>query len=77
MSARKLTGKQVAIDVLRRERRAMTADEITEHVLRTEGVNLTGKTPNRTIGAQLYVEAKKPEGVVELVGRGTFRLRGE
>jgi hypothetical protein len=72
--ARKTT-KQAAAEVLRREGRPLSIEEIADGVLRSEGVRLTGKTPTATISAQLYVEAKKPNGLFELVGKGAFRLR--
>jgi len=54
----------------------LTTDEISERVLQMGGVRLSGKTPAATIAAQLYVDAKKPDGAFELVGRKTFALRG-
>jgi hypothetical protein len=38
-------------------------------------VSLDGKTPKATISAQLYVDARKPSGRFERVGRGMLRLR--
>lgn len=71
----KKTTKQAAAEVLRREGRPLTTAEIVERVMQTEGIRLSGKTPAASISAQLYVEAKRPNGIFELVGRGTFRLR--
>jgi hypothetical protein len=38
-------------------------------------VSLRGKTPKATISAQLYVDARKPNGRFGRVGRGMLRLR--
>lgn len=69
------TVKQAAADILRREGRELSVAEIADRMLQIENLRLTGKTPKATISAQLYVEAKKPDGIFELVRRGTFRLR--
>lgn len=53
----------------------MKLPELVEHVLKTPGVQLAGKTPQDSIAARLYVEAKKPDGAVELVAPRTFRAR--
>jgi hypothetical protein len=53
----------------------MTAAEIADRVLKMENIRLSGKTPAASISARLYVDAKKPNGLFEVVGRGTFRLR--
>jgi hypothetical protein len=36
---------------------------------------LKGKTPQETLSAALYTEAKKPDGAVILVGRGVMKAR--
>jgi hypothetical protein len=57
--------------VLRREGRPLSLDELVAGVMNT----LSGNTPGATISAQLDVDAKKPDGQFELVGRKTFALR--
>ena len=69
------TVKQAAAEVLRREGRPLPLDELAAGVANTEGLRLSGKTPGATITAQLDVDAKKPDGQFELVGRKTFALR--
>lgn len=66
---------EAAIDLLRQTRRPMTVAEITDSLLETDGVQLGGLTPQATVAARLYSEAKRPQGRVELVGRATFTLR--
>jgi hypothetical protein len=68
--------KDVAAEVLReRGGGPMSVTEIADRVLETGRVSLTGKTPKATISAQLYVDAKKPDGRFERVSRGMLRLR--
>lgn len=69
------TTKEAAVEVLRREGAPLPLEEIVDRVLKTENTRLSGKTPKASISAQLYVEAKKPDGMFELVSRGVFRLR--
>lgn len=53
----------------------MTVGEIADRLLDGGLVSLRGKTPKATISAQLYVDAKKPDGRFERVARGMLRLR--
>jgi len=53
----------------------MAIGEIADRMLQRGLVSLSGKTPKATISAQLYVDAKKPDGTFERVGRGMLRLR--
>jgi HB1, ASXL, restriction endonuclease HTH domain len=65
-----------AVEVLRRhDGGPMKAADLAERVLASGLVSLAGKTPKDTILARVYVEAKKPNGKIERVGTGTFRLR--
>jgi hypothetical protein len=54
----------------------LSVGEISDRILERGLVSLRGKTPKATISAQLYVDAKKPSGRFERVGRGMLRLRG-
>jgi hypothetical protein len=71
------TAKQAAADELRAEGGPLTMDELADRILKSGKVKLSGKTPRATISAQLYVDARKPDGLFELVGRGRFRLRDQ
>jgi HB1, ASXL, restriction endonuclease HTH domain len=73
--AKPKTAKQAAAEVLRAEGGPLTMDELAERILKSGNVKLSGKTPKATISGQLYVEARKPDGMFELVRRATFRLR--
>jgi hypothetical protein len=65
-----------AIEVLRREGGGpLRAADLAERVLASGLVSLKGKTPKDSILARVYIEAKKPDGQVERVAPGTFRLR--
>jgi hypothetical protein len=69
------TVKQAAAEILRREGRPLGISEIADHILRDEAVRLGGKTPKATISGQLYVEAKKPDGMFVKTGRAMIGLR--
>ena len=69
------TVKQAAAEELRREGRPLPLDELVAGVMNTEGLRLSGKTPGATISAQLYVDAKKPDGLFELVRQKDFRAQ--
>ena len=69
------TAKEAAVEVLRAEGGPLSMGELADRILKSGNVNLSGKTPKATISAQVYVEAKKPDGLFVLVQRGTFRLR--
>jgi hypothetical protein len=53
----------------------LSVGEISNRILERGLVSLRGKTPKATISAQLYVDARKPSGRFERVGRGMLRLR--
>jgi len=69
------TTKEAAAEVLRHEGAPLTIDEIADRILKTGNIRLSGKTPKATISAQLYVEAKKPDGMFVKTGRGVIGLR--
>lgn len=71
-----MNSKDAAVEVLRQEGGGpMAVNDIADRVLQRGLVTLAGKTPKATIAAQLYVEAKRPDGRFERVGRGMLRLR--
>jgi hypothetical protein len=53
----------------------LSVSEVSDRILERGLVSLDGKTPKATISAQLYVDARKPSGRFERVGRGMLRLR--
>jgi HB1, ASXL, restriction endonuclease HTH domain len=72
----KKSGKAAAIEVLRKNGKAMTIKEVVAAALDDPQVTgLQGRTPAATLSAALYTEAKKPDGVVVLVGRGMIEAR--
>jgi hypothetical protein len=74
----KKSGKVAAIEVLRRSRKAMPVKEIVAKALADPAVTgMKGKTPEATLSAALYTEAKKKDGAVILVERGVMRARAQ
>ena len=72
----KKSGKAAAIEVLQRSRRALPVKEVVAAALADpEVTGMKGKTPEATLSAALYTEAKKPDGAVILVGRGMMKAR--
>jgi HB1, ASXL, restriction endonuclease HTH domain len=69
------TAKQAAVEVLKRAGEPLKTTEIAERVLKTQGVQLAGKTPGATIAAILAVESKKPDGLFIRTAPGTYTLR--
>jgi hypothetical protein len=72
MTTSKLSTKQAIEKVLTGKRNPMRVPDIIK-----EGVPLTalkGKTPGQTFYSVLYAEAKKPDGLVTQVAKGTFKL---
>jgi len=59
-----LTTMQAVQKVLARAKKPMTAKEIAAKVVPMVP-GLKGKTPEATVAAKLYVEAKKPDGIVK------------
>lgn len=73
-AAKRVSAKQVAIDVLRAAGEPLKAKEIATRVIasgRCEG--LKGKTPEATISAMLAV-GSKPGGPFKRVDKGTYTL---
>jgi hypothetical protein len=71
----KLTGRQAVAKVLA-DGQPRKAGEITAAAVKLTA--MAGKTPQATLGALLYTEAKKPDGLVTRTGTGretTFALR--
>jgi hypothetical protein len=74
----KKSGKAAAIEVLRRSRKPLPIMDVVRAALADPAVTgLKGKTPQQTILAALYIEARKPDGEVELVARGLMKARPE
>lgn len=70
------SGKAAAIEVLRRSRKAMPVKEVVAKALADPAVTgMKGKTPEATLSAALYTEAKKKDGAVILVERGMMKAR--
>jgi hypothetical protein len=70
--------KDAAAEVLRQEGGGpLAVADIADRVLQRGLVSLRGKTPKATISAQLYVDAKKPNGRFERAARGMIRLRDQ
>ncbi len=73
MPKQKMSARLAAVEVLKQAGVPMNAKEITERVLADYQTGLKGKTPTATLGAQLYIAAKK--GVlVKTAGKGMFAL---
>ncbi len=70
------SGKAAAIEVLRRSRKPLPVKEVVAAALADPDViGMKGKTPEATLSAALYTEAKKPNGAVILVERGVMKAR--
>lgn len=59
MAKDKLSCSQAVAKVLAEAEQPLTADEVSERVLALPNHHIGGKTPKATIGAELYVGAKK------------------
>jgi hypothetical protein len=78
VEAKTMSAKAAAIEYLRKRRGPQEVKVVIAHVLDDPRVTgLKGATPAATIAAQIYVEAKKADGQIEKVGRGTVQYRGE
>jgi hypothetical protein len=73
--AKKVSGKQAMVAVLKRAKKPMPAKEIIAKALATKGVALAGKTPEATLSAILATENKKPNGLFERTAPGIYQLR--
>ena len=57
------SGKTAAIEVLRRSRKAMAVKDVVTKALADPAVTgMKGKTPEATLSAALYIEARKKDG---------------
>jgi HB1, ASXL, restriction endonuclease HTH domain len=70
-----MTTKQAIEQVLKGRRNGMRVPAIIEAAVPLS--NLAGKTPGQTIYSVLYSEAKRPDGLVVQVDRGTFKLNAK
>jgi hypothetical protein len=71
-----MTFLEAARTVLAEARRPMTTREITDEALRQGLIETAGKTPEKSMDAQLYVRAKQPGAtIVRLAEPGTIRAR--
>lgn len=68
-----LTTMQAVAKVLGKAKEPMSASAIADKVVPMVP-GLKGKTPKATVAAKLYVDAKKPDGIVSKVDGG-FVLR--
>jgi hypothetical protein len=72
--AKRVSAKQVAIDVLRTAAEPLNAKEIAKRVIESGRCSgLKGKTPEATISAMLAV-GSKPGGPFKRVDKGTYTL---
>jgi hypothetical protein len=72
--AKRVSAKQVAIDVLRTAAEPLKAKEIAKRVIESGRCSgLKGKTPEATISAMLAV-GSKPGGPFKRVDKGTYTL---
>jgi hypothetical protein len=73
-TAKRVSAKQVAIDVLRAADEALKAKEIAKRVIDSgRCAGLKGKTPEATISAMLAV-GSKPGGPFKRVDKGTYTV---
>jgi hypothetical protein len=68
-----MSTKQAIEQVLKGRRNGLRVPQIIEAGVPL-ATNLKGKTPGQTFYSVLYAEAKKPDGLVVQVDRGTFKL---
>jgi hypothetical protein len=74
---RPLTFKNTAFQVLLSEKRPMRVEDITDIAFKRGLLKTAGKTPNATMGAQLYTDIKtnKEKSVFAQLGKNRFGLR--
>jgi HB1, ASXL, restriction endonuclease HTH domain len=72
---KKPSTREVAIGIIHRARGPIEVSKVVKKVLATEGVELKGKTPEATVSAMIYTEAKKEDGAIRKVGRGLVEPR--
>jgi hypothetical protein len=68
-----MTTKQAIEQVLTGKRRGLRVPQIIEAGVPL-ATSLKGRTPGQTFYSVLYSEAKRPDGLVVQVDRGTFKL---
>lgn len=68
-----MTYFEAALEVLRRTRRPLSTAEILERVLARNMVNPKGKTPLKTLSAELYKNAGNESGLVRQCEAGRTR----
>ena len=71
----KVSARVRAIEVVKRARGPIAVKDVVKKVLATEGVELKGKTPEATVSAMIYTEAKKEDGAIRKAGRGMVEAR--
>ena len=74
---RPLTFKNAAFQVLLSEKRPMRIEDITDKAFKEGLIKTAGKTPNATMGAQLYTDIKTNKGnsIFAQLGKNRFGLR--
>jgi hypothetical protein len=74
-TAKRVTGSQAILHVLA-DGKPRKAKDITSEAVKLVKPAMAGKTPEATLGAWLYTQAKKPTGaVVRTKNPGEFKLR--
>jgi hypothetical protein len=68
------SAKQAIVEVLAREGHPLRASEIAKRVVRTQGVELRGRTPAATVMAILSRENQKVDGAVVRTAPGMYTL---
>lgn len=74
---RPLSFKYAAYKVLKAEKRPLSVEDITNRAIRQSLLKTTGKTPQATMGAQLYthIKALKDRSAFVQLGKNRFGLR--
>ncbi len=74
-NTKKLSFKDAARLVLKSAGKPLSAKEITKRALESGIIETTGKTPDATIGAILYVDMKNENSEFIKAGKGLFALK--
>jgi len=74
---KKLSFLKAAYEILKRENKPLTPEKITEIALKDKLIESSGKTPERTMGAQIYVDIKRKGKKSKFIkiGKRLFGLR--
>ena len=72
---KKVSARETAIAIIKRSRKPIAVKTVVAKVLTTPGIELKGKTPEATISAMIYTEAKKEDGAIRKAGRGLVEAR--